>query len=81
MNNKVYSLRPTQTLLSTIDPETLKIMHTWTIPCSQPAIGFAFVMQGVVYIGCQYNAPRLHFTFDLRNSEYLFVVLSVMLCC
>lgn len=68
---QIYSQCPNQTLLSQLDPQNLSIIKTWTIPCSQPAIGFAFLMENVLYIGCQYNAPRLHFTFDLRSSEYL----------
>jgi hypothetical protein len=58
------------TQVSQLDPANLGILKTWTIPRPKGQMGYAFLVNGVVYFGFTYSSPAINGTFTLANSAY-----------
>jgi hypothetical protein len=56
--------------LSRIDPNTLAIQQSWTIPRAKTNTGFAFMVNGNVYLGFTYASPAINAKFNLGTSTY-----------
>jgi len=56
--------------VSRIDPNSLGVLQTWTIPRVKTNTGFAFVVNGNFYIGQTYSSPAIVGKFNLATSSY-----------
>ncbi|MBK9259421.1 MAG: hypothetical protein IPM54_06240 [Polyangiaceae bacterium] len=56
--------------VSRLDPNSLGIQQTWTIPRVKVNTGFAFLVNGNFYIGQTYSSPAIVGKYNLGTSTY-----------
>jgi hypothetical protein len=56
--------------VSKIDPTSLAVLQTWTINRVKQNAGYAFIVNGRVYIGSSYNSPSINGVYTLATSTY-----------
>jgi hypothetical protein len=56
--------------ISRIDPVSLALQQTWTVPRPKTNTGYAFVVNGTFYFGQTYSDPAIGMTYSLATSTY-----------
>lgn len=56
--------------ISRLDPVSLAVQQTWSIPTSKPSNGFGFLVNGRFYFGDTYSSPAIKGMYTLATSTY-----------
>lgn len=55
---------------SRLDPNTLAVQQTWSIPRVKQQTGYAFLVNGNFYFGFNYTSPAINAKYSLATSTY-----------
>ncbi|KAH3742677.1 hypothetical protein Pelo_15921 [Pelomyxa schiedti] len=56
--------------ITRVDPDSLAILQTWTVPRIKARTGYAFVVCGKFYFGKSHNSNEIDGVFDTTTGDY-----------